>query len=128
MKTPFVLLIYLFLVSYQINDGLLGKWEMREHTGKDGAKKFTTSVANGTILLFKENNEVERNGLKGYYSTSKSKNESGSYDRLILDFGTEKYCYLYRIQENKLICTPVTKDFEIICDEGCDDIYYKDIY
>lgn len=124
---PFILLTCLFLVSYQISDGLLGKWEMREHTGKDGAKKFTTPVANGAILLFKENNEVERNGLKGYYSISKSKNESGVYDRLILDLGTEKHYYLYRTHENKLICTPVTKDFEIICDEGCADIYYMDI-
>lgn len=115
------------MVSYQINDGLLGKWELREYSGKDGAKKFTTPVANGLILLFKENNEVERDGHKGSYSISKSKNESDVYDRLILDFGTEKHYYLYKIQENKLICTPVTKDFQIICDEGCADIYYKDI-
>ncbi|RZJ74676.1 MAG: hypothetical protein EOO45_07885 [Flavobacterium sp.] len=119
----FVVLV-LSLVSCQ-TEGLIGKWQLKEHIGSNGAETFSTSIFNGTMLEFKADSSVVRDGVAGKYYLSHHNNRGHTENRLMLKFDDKEFHYLYDLNGKKLSCTPVADDFSIICDEGCSDIYYK---
>lgn len=121
----FATIIFLFLFASCRTDGFIGKWQLKEQLSSDGAKNYTTSVRNGTILNFKANDIVEKDGKVGKYHLSQFDDGGYIQKRVVLEFDFEKNYYLYELNGTILSCTPVSSDFSIICDEGCADIYHK---
>ena len=101
---------------------LLGRWQHVSSIGSDGASKFTQKVENGKVLFF-ESGDVLKDGAgsKGTYRLH------GDSLHLVLP----DHEGFYRIYRNKndfdrISLSPVTSKYEIICDEGCADIYVRD--
>lgn len=95
-----------------------GSWKEIEYQGNDGANDYTTKIENGQILTFAEYNVI-KDGL----------NNIGTYkkngDNLHIMLTKQDKFYRVYSENKKLLLTPVTPKYEIICDEGCANIYLR---
>ena len=124
MKVFKLLLLLLFIsvstYGQETDSRFVAKWQQREESGSDGANKYTVPVKNGPVIIFAEDNGVTYNGAKGKYII-------GEGNKLTIDLEKDKHHFLFSFGKNNTILylTPVTSGFQIICDEGCADIFYK---
>ena len=110
------------------NNSITGSWQLTEHRGNNGAHDFTESIKNGPIFTFKENGVIEKDNTSGTYLISESDTTGYHQDRLYIGLGTEKLYYIYQFESGlttKLNLTPVTENYQLICDEGCTDVYKR---
>ena len=101
---------------------LLGKWQHVSSVGSDGENKFTQKVENGKILFFESGNVIkDEGGSKGTYTLD------GDSLHLVLP-DHEEFYRMYRNKNDldRISLSPVTDKYEVICDEGCADIYVRD--
>lgn len=100
---------------------LTGKWLCVEEHGSNGAREFIKKVKDGEILIFgSDNTVINKRGIKGLY------NLKG--DSLHIEIPNyEKFYIINKFKDDfeKVSLTPVTSDYQIICDEGCEFIYEK---
>ena len=117
----FLLVAMSFFAQIKNDSSILGKWQLIASSGSNGAKNYTNEVKNGEILFFQSKNQV-----------SNEKDSKGTYqlngDKLkIMLRGLTKHYLLYHDEKNNTIffITPVTDQYQIICDEGCSFTYTK---
>lgn len=100
---------------------LLGTWKQTEHLGNDGAKDYVVAIENGPIFTFtKEGMVLDKSAKKVTYTFIEKK--------LCIRFPDQTYYYMvYPDEKNtkKMFVTPVTPEYQFICDEGCADVYVK---
>jgi hypothetical protein len=124
-SVPFLIVLY-YGIAASCSSGqeftLMGKWQHVSSIGSDGAKKFTQKVENGKILFFEDRNVVKDGaGSKGTYTLH------GDSLHLVLPDHEEFYrLYRNKTDFDRISLSPVTNKYEIICDEGCADIYERD--
>lgn len=116
----FVFLGILFINAQKKDDvAIIGKWQHVSSSGSNGAKMFTNKVKNGNILEFLPSNKVTDNkGLVGFYKLNGEKLEI-SFDKKV------NYYRVFFNGKKEINLSPVTSDYQIICDEGCSDKYQK---
>lgn len=125
MKKILTLILIMILTNScksQSNEfSLTGKWLCVEEHGSNGAREFIKKVKDGEILIFGSDNTVmNKSGIKGLY------NLKG--DSLHIEIpNNEKFYIITKFKDDfeKVSLTPVTYDYQIICDEGCEFIYEK---
>ncbi|TDE42811.1 hypothetical protein E0I26_13175 [Flavobacterium rhamnosiphilum] len=125
MKKAFSLLIIFILIfgcKAQIKEfSLLGKWKQIERLGNNGAKNFSIPIENGITITFENGNIItDKFGKKGTYEING--------EQLHIKFPKRDYFYLFYPDKNdseKMYLSPVTPEYQIICDEGCADVYEK---
>lgn len=125
MKKIFLLLTSLILIfgckAQKKEFSLLGKWKQTERLGNDGAKDFKVPIENGIIIIFESGNIVsDKFGKKGIYEVNG--------ERLFIKLPDREYFYLFypnKKDSEKMYLSPVTPEYQIICDEGCADLYEK---
>lgn len=100
----------------------VGKWQLVEREGNDGAKDFRTPVKEGRVLTFYPEYLVRDNkGAIGKYIVHEN-----HLQLLLPQNKMEYYLWFFSIKvPDKLYMTPVSKDYQCYCDEGCMDIYQK---
>jgi hypothetical protein len=121
------ILIFFILISTISTYGqnkpfsIYGKWQKVAESGSDGANKFTIGIKNGEILLFKKNKKVEDNaGNIGRYKLK------GRKLKVTLNNSLKYYLVFYNDDDlNKMFLSPVTPEYQIICDEGCSFTYVR---
>jgi hypothetical protein len=123
MKKNILSISFLVIVSSAFSQAkefsLSGKWQEIQNAGNDGAKKYVQKIENGRILIFESNNVLKDTlGNTGNYEL---KGDS-------LHFELSNRHYYFRLYQDQLYIhriafTPVTKEYEFICDEGCAFIY-----
>lgn len=106
---------------------IIGKWKEIEYQGNDGANDYVTKIENGQTITFEKNGKVviEKDNIKdkGKYEILQ---DNKFYNKLHISFPKRGFYYLFSNQENKhLALTPVTSEYQIICDEGCANVYKK---
>ena len=125
MKKLLILLLLTFSVfsckSQSREFSLIGKWVCVEEAGSDGAKKYSSKIENGDVLIFDAGNKV-----------SDKKCRSGFYDlvgdRLHIKIPNNKQFYILNKNKydfDKLSLIPVTSEYQFVCDEGCEYFYEK---
>ena len=110
------------------NNSIMGSWQLTEHRGNNGAHGFTENINNGPIFTFKENGVIEKDNTTGTYQIFQTDTAGYYQDRLYINLDTEKLYYIYRFESGlttKLNLTPVTENYQLICDEGCTDVYKR---
>lgn len=125
MNSKSFLMLFAFLgilfINAQKKDDvtIVGKWQHVSTSGSNGAKMFTNKVKNGNILEFFPSNKITDNkGHSGYYKLNGEK----------LEISLDKKVNYFRVFFNgkkEMNLSPVTADYQIICDEGCSDKYQK---
>lgn len=125
MKKLFLLLTFVILIfgceAQKKEFTLLGKWKQTERLGNDGAKDFRVPIENGQIITFERGNIVT--GIFGKKGTYKINGE-----RLFIKLPDGEYFYLIypdKKDSEKMLLSPVTPEYQPICDEGCADAYVK---
>lgn len=104
----------------QTEFSLIGRWKQTEHHGNDGAHDYINKIKDGQILIFENQNVVrDQHGKLGSYNFDGKK--------LVVTFpeGSRYFFAFYGKDHTQLSLTPVTEKFEIICDEGCSDLYRR---
>ena len=100
---------------------LLGTWKQTEYLGNDGAKDYTTRIENGPTFTFTQEGTVtDKQNQKGTYTLTG--------ERLWMKFPEATYYYVIYTdgkEAKKMWATPVTPEYQFICDEGCAEVYVK---
>ena len=100
---------------------LLGEWQCIEEHGSNGAREFTARIKDGDVLVFSEDNNVtDKKGNKGKYDLH------GDSLHIAIP-NNERFYFLYKFEDDfeKISLSPVTSEYQIICDEGCAFVYEK---
>ncbi|UPT71182.1 MAG: hypothetical protein M0D53_01860 [Flavobacterium sp. JAD_PAG50586_2] len=123
MKYIVICLLLVFSsCSSQVKEfSLIGRWEMTEFWGSDGAKTYTEKRENQKVFTFEPNNIVkDKLGNQGTFEVS------GENLHIVLPSGDEYYHFHYDKKDvEKLFLSPRTEKYEIICDEGCEYVFEK---
>lgn len=119
MKKMLTVVLVIFcntVFSQKTEFSILGKWQKIAENGNDGAHDYTQKVENGEILFF-ENNSIVKDGIgnSGVYELNEHK--------LKIKLNEKENYYLAYHDNDDLALTPVTSDYQILCDEGCAYIY-----
>lgn len=106
---------------------IIGKWQEIEYQGNNGAKDYVTKIENGQTITFEKNGNVviEKDNIrdKGKYEVL---NHNKYNNKLHISSLKREYYYIFSHRESKhLFLTPVTSEYQIICDEGCTFVYKK---
>lgn len=125
MKKLFLLLSFSILIygcKVQKKEfTLLGTWKQTERLGNNGATNFRVPIENGIIFTFQSGNIVsDKFGKMGTYEIKG--------ERLFIKLPDREYFYLIYLDKKdseKMLLSPVTPEYQIICDEGCADVYEK---
>lgn len=118
--TLLLLIIFTNIIAQTKEFPIVGNWQMVSLTANNGNHDYTQKVENGQKLFFEDNNIVtDGSGAKGTYEFHEN--------RLKIVLGTEKYYLAYYDlnDPDKIYLTPVTSNYQIICDEGCHDTYAR---
>lgn len=106
---------------------LIGKWKEVEYRGSNGADFLLKRIKNKQRLTFEKDGSViiEKNNTK-----EKGKYEVHSdeyYKKLHISSskGDSYYLISFIKEDKEMALTPVTSEYEIICDEGCAYVYKK---
>lgn len=106
---------------------LIGKWKEVKYRGSNGADSFIRKIKNGRILTFEKDGSViiEKDNIKdkGKYEVHSDKYHTKLH--ISSPKGDSYYFVSFKEKDKKMALTPVTSEYEIICDEGCSDIYKK---
>ena len=100
---------------------IFGKWQKIAESGSNGAKIYTTEIKNGEILSFEKNKIVkDRLGNIGTFTLDGEKLKISLNKK-------EEYYFIYFDKKDltKMYLSPVTPEYQIICDEGCSYTYTK---
>jgi hypothetical protein len=100
---------------------LIGSWREVEYHGNNGATDYMRKIENGRILIFENNNVVkDGNGNNGIYKIN------GDSLQILLPKNGRFYRFYYEKSNlNRIGLSPVTEKYEIICDEGCSEVYER---
>ena len=122
MLSLFLLIIIINSCKSQSNEfTLIGKWICIEEHGSNGADRFISPIKDGDILVFDTDNIVtDKRGIKGLYNL-----KGDSLHIAIPD--NERFYILYKFKDSfdKIALSPVSSEYQIICDEGCAFVYEK---
>lgn len=117
----FFLLVFSSCLAQTNEFSLIGRWQEVEYQGNNGAQDFIQEIENGRILIFENNSIVkDGNGNKGTYEVK------GDSLHITLPKDESFYIFYYdKDNVKRLYLSPVTKNYEIICDEGCALVFEK---
>lgn len=106
---------------------LIGKWKEVEYRGSNGAESFIKKIKNKQTLTFEKDGSViiEKDNIK---DNGKYEVHSDKYNKKLhisSPKGDSFYFVSFKEKDKKMTLTPVTSEYEIICDEGCSNIYKK---
>ncbi|OXA94955.1 hypothetical protein [Flavobacterium hercynium] len=125
MKKTLLLLCLIILITSFVyckkEFTIIGKWKAIESIGSNGATKIHSKIENGDEIIFEEDNIViDHRQNKGKYEMLG--------DSLHIVFPNEEFFYFCRSNKwnsEEISLTPLTKEYQLICDEGCSTIYKK---
>ena len=110
---------------------LIGKWKHIASISSNGATKYTTKIKDGQTIIFEINGNViiEKDDTKvngTYKSQLRDTNIRNEFKLCISSSkGSSYYIFYFGGNNSTVSLIPVTSEYEIICDEGCSDIYEK---
>ena len=125
MKKILLLLCLVILITsyvyYKKEFTIIGKWKAIESIGSNGATKIHNKIENGDEITFKlDNTVIDHLQNKGKYEMLG--------DSLHIVFPKEEFFYFCRSNKwnsEEMSLTPLTNEYQFICDEGCSTIYKK---
>ncbi|GAA5102419.1 hypothetical protein GCM10023210_43440 [Chryseobacterium ginsengisoli] len=127
-------LIVVFLTMVTVNImaqseqfSFLGKWQLIEYQGNDGANDYTQKIKNGEVLTFEHNNIV-----KDSLNTIGKYQFVGDYEtygkKLVINLNNHHDYYLALFNnksDDVLYLLPTNSQFQSVCDEGCSYKYIR---